>query len=46
MQLDMQAVYSAGGVGANPAAAMPANASQGGLVWTPSMQRMFTLVRA
>ena len=46
MQLDMPAVYAAGGVEAAPLAAMPTGAAQGGLVWTPSMQRMFTLVRA
>ena len=46
MQLDMQAVYLAGGVGLASAATMPSGQEQGGLVWTPSMQRMFTLVKA
>ena len=46
VQLDMHAVYSAGGVSDTSAVAAATNQEQGGLVWTPSMQRMFTLVKA
>ena len=46
VQLDMHAVYSAGGASDSSSPAVATNQEQGGLVWTPSMQRMFTLVKA
>ena len=46
VQLDMHAVYSAGGASDASSPAVATNQEQGGLVWTPSMQRMFTLVKA